>query len=409
MPNFLSSLHSRLALACGAAALALAACGGGGGSSSSDPPGGTGTLRLALTDAPACGYDAVNVTIERVRVHQSSSAGDNDSGWHDLVISPRQRVDLLSLTNGVLKELGEMPLPAGRYTHMRLVLADNGSSAPFANSVVPSGGDEVALTTPSAQQSGLKLNDLNIDVGPNQIADVVLDFDACKSIVKRGNSGHYNLKPVIAAIPRIIDVGRIEGYVHPSVAAGTVVSAQAASNGNPVKATPADAVTGKFVLYPVPVGSYTLVLTNAARATAAVTGVPVVAAAAPTIVGAASAPLLPPAAASAPRTVTGTVTTNPPASASVRAVQTLATVPTTTKIEVGWVAADDLDGSFSLALPLAAPVWAPYASTPPALVFGADNTAAGKYTLQATSGGVTKPQAIDANAASLPPVLFIFP
>jgi len=54
-------------------------------------------------------------------------------------------------------------------------------------------------------------------------------------------------------------------------------------------------------------------------------------------------------------------------------------------------------------------VWAPYASTPPALVFGADTAAAGKYTLQATSGGVTKPQAIDANAAALPPVLFIFP
>ena len=111
-------------------------------------------MRLALTDAPACGYDAVNVTIERVRVHQSSGAGDNDSGWYDLVVSPRQRVDLLSLTNGVLEELGEMPLPAGRYTQMRLVLADNGSSAPFANSVVPTGSDEVALTTPSAQQSG---------------------------------------------------------------------------------------------------------------------------------------------------------------------------------------------------------------------------------------------------------------
>ncbi|HET9205772.1 MAG TPA: DUF4382 domain-containing protein, partial [Burkholderiaceae bacterium] len=335
MGTFLSSFHSRLAMACGAAALALAvaACGGGGGGSN-EPAGGTGTLRLALTDAPACGYDAVNVTIERVRVHQSDAAGDNDAGWHDLVISPRQRVDLLSLTNGVLKELGEMPLPAGRYTHMRLVLADNGNSAPFANSVVPTGGSEVALTTPSAQQSGLKLNNLNIDVGPNQIADVVLDFDACKSIVKRGNSGHYNLKPVIAAIPRVIDVGRIEGHVHPSIAAGTTVSVQVRSAGNPVKATHPDGITGKFVLYPVPVGSYTLVLTNAARATAAVTGVPVVAAAAPTIVGAASAPLLPPAAASAPRVVSGTVTTTPPASASVRAVQTLPTVPTPTPIEV---------------------------------------------------------------------------
>ena len=125
MRNFLSSFHSRLAMVCGAAALAVAACGGGGGSSS-EAVSGTGTMRLALTDAPACGYDAVNVTIERVRVHQSSGAGDNDSGWYDLVVSPRQRVDLLSLTNGVLEELGEMPLPAGRYTQMRVLLAANG-------------------------------------------------------------------------------------------------------------------------------------------------------------------------------------------------------------------------------------------------------------------------------------------
>jgi hypothetical protein len=390
----------RLAAAGAAAAIVLAACGGG----SSDP--GTGTLRVALTDAPACGYDAVNVTIERVRVHQSSSAGDNDAGWSEIVLSPRRRVDLLSLTNGVLEELGQTPLPAGLYTQMRLVLAPNGNSAPFANSVVPSGGAEVALTTPSGQQSGLKLN-VGVEVGANQIADVVLDFDACRSIVPRGGSGQYNLKPVIAVIPRIVDVGRVEGFVDPSIAATTMVSLQSA--GTPVKATPPDAVTGKFILYPVPVGAYALVLTNPTRATAAVTGVPVVAAAAPTVVGAASAPLLPPAAASAPRTVNGTVTTTPPASASVRALQTLATAPTATTIEVAWSAANDLDGTFALALPLAAPVWAPYAATPPAITFSADPAAAGVYTLQAESGGLTKNQPIDAKAALLPPVSFTFP
>jgi hypothetical protein len=395
------SSSRRLASACAAAAIALAACGGGGGSSDA----GSGTLRLALTDAPACGYDAVNVTIERVRVHQSGSAGDNDAGWSDLVVTPKQRVNLLSLTNGVLQELGQTPLPAGRYTQMRLVLAPNGN-APFANSVVPSGGSEVALTTPSGQQSGLKLN-VGIEVGANQIADVVLDFDACKSVVPRGNSGQYNLKPVIAVIPRITDVGRIEGHVHPSIAAATLVSVQSA--GETVKATPPDPATGKFVLYPVPVGSYALVLTNPARATATVTGVPVVAASAPTVVGAASAPLLPPAAASAPRTVTGSVTTTPPASASVRALQTVATAPVFTAIEVAWTAANDLDGSFSLALPLAAPVWAPYAPAPAAITFSADNTATGLYTLQAASGSATKNQAIDAKAALLPPVVFTFP
>jgi hypothetical protein len=217
MQNFLFSTPRRLAAACGAAAIVLAACGGG-----SDSGGGSGTLRLALTDAPACGYDAVNVTIERVRVHQSSVAGENDAGWTDLIVAPQRRVNLLSLTNGVLEELGQTQLPAGRYTQMRLVLAPNGGTQPPANSVLPSGGTETPLTTPSAQQSGLKLN-VGIEVGANQIADVVLDFDACKSIVPRGHSGQYNLKPVIAVVPRNNDVGRIEGYVDPSISAGTTV------------------------------------------------------------------------------------------------------------------------------------------------------------------------------------------
>ena len=393
--------------ALGAALLGLAGCGGGssdGGTSSGAM--GMGTLRVALTDSPACGYDEVNITIDKVRVHQSISATDADGGWVDMPVTPSRRINLLDLTNGVLDELGQVQLPAGHYTQMRLLLAANTATRPLANSVVPSGGTEVALTTPSAQQSGLKLN-LGIDVGANQVADVVLDFDACKSVVRRGNSGKFNLKPVVAVIPRIIDVGRIEGFVDASVAAATTVSAQA--GGNPVKAAPPDAVTGKFVLYPVPVGTYTLVLVNPNRVTAAITGVPVVAAAAPTLVGAASAPLLPPPAASAPRTITGTVTTTPPASATVRALQSIAALPAATTVAVAWTAADDLTGAFSLTLPVSAPVWATYGPSPTPFTFAADNGAAGLYTLQAASEGVTKNQAIDVKPAVLPPVLFEFP
>lgn len=140
------------------AVAALAACGGGGGGEG----GSTGTLRLALTDAPSCGFDAVHVTVQKVRVHQSSTAGDNDAGWSEIVLNPARRVDLLSLTNGVLMELGQIPLPTGKYTQMRLVLADNNTSEPLANAVSPTGGREVALKTPSGQQSGVKTN-INID------------------------------------------------------------------------------------------------------------------------------------------------------------------------------------------------------------------------------------------------------
>ena len=57
-----------------AASAALVACGGGGDGGVAPAPA-TGTLRVALTDAPNCrvgndDLDKVYVTVERVRVHQ---------------------------------------------------------------------------------------------------------------------------------------------------------------------------------------------------------------------------------------------------------------------------------------------------------------------------------------------------
>ncbi len=264
----------------------LAACGGGDGGLAASSPGvsgtpggpgspgapgvpgspgapgtppstsGIGTLRVALTDAPACGYDHVYVTVDRVRVHASSTAEDGDGGWSEVVVSPAQRIDLLGLTNGVLAELGQTPLPAGQYSQVRLVLRPNGTGTP-ANAIVPTGGMEIALDTPSATQSGLKLIH-GFTVQANTLVDLVLDFDACKSIVKRGNSGRYNLKPVISVIPRTLTA--IAGYVQTGLT-GVTVSAQ--KNGVVLKATQPNA-SGQFVLAPLdPMkGPYDVVFTG---------------------------------------------------------------------------------------------------------------------------------------------------
>ena len=90
-----------------AAAALLAAC-GGGEPAAPDGGDGVGTLRLSLTDAPACGYREVFVTVERVRVHRSSSAEPDDAGWREVVLPAPQRVDLLELTNGTLLPLGQL-------------------------------------------------------------------------------------------------------------------------------------------------------------------------------------------------------------------------------------------------------------------------------------------------------------
>lgn len=386
-----------------ASALGLAACGGGGSGTGVDSGGlstGQGTLRVSLTDAPSCGYEEVNVTVLSVRVHQSASAGDNDGGWQELSLPAPLRIDLLTLTNGVREELGQLALPAGKYTQMRLVLAANGGSAPYANSVVPVGGAETPLDTPSGQQSGLKMN-IDVDVPADKVADFVIDFDACKSVVKRGASGKYNLKPVLTGTTVLSDAGlRVIGYVDTAVVApGAVVSLQ--FEGVPVKATAPDPTTGQFVLYPVPVGTYDLVVAADGRVTAVMTGVPVVTTEY-TYVGSPALRIAPPPATM--RAVAGSVTSALPA--SVRALQKLTGGPT---IEVGWTVADADTGAFGLSLPIEAPIRTSYVTPlPVAYAFVADPGAAGKYLLDAESGGAHQEQAIDASAP-VPPVAFVFP
>ena len=385
----------------GALLLTAAGCGGGGGIGGTGTA--TGSMRVWMTDAPACGYDAVNVTVERVRVHSSSSADADGGGWSEIVLDPPRRIDLLGLTNGALEELGTVELPAGTYQQIRLVLAANDGSTPPANSIVRSDtGEEIALTTPSAQQSGIKLK-ANVEVPEGKVLDVVLDFDACRSVVKRGNSGQYNLKPVIAVIPLLSDPGlRVVGYVDAGIAStSTAVSLQA--SGVPVKATVPDA-NGRFVLRPVPAGIYDLVVTAPGRATAVMTGVTVVAAE-PTTVSTPTFPIAPAAAASAPVPVSGSVQ---PADSTVRVLQTLGGGPT---VEIGFLPVDAVSGLFSTALTAAAPLRTAYAGPPTAaIVFAADASAAGLYTVEARSAaGAVLTTDVDVNVVPVPPVEFVFP
>jgi hypothetical protein len=362
--------------------LMLGGCGGGGGTSpSTTATPQSATLRLALTDMPACGYDAVNVTIQKVRVNQSGTASDSAAGWSDVVLDPPLRVDLLTLTNGVLAELGQTALPPGTYTQMRLVLAGNGGATPLANSVVPSStGVEVPLETPSAQQSGLKMN-VDITVAPDQLADFVLDFDACRSVVRAGNSGRTLLKPVVSVMPRLLS--GVQGYVDASVGVATT-SVSLQQSGVVVKATTPD-VTGKFTLAPVPPGSYDLILSASGRAVEVVTDV-VVASGSVTALNTPGTALAPPPSPSG--TLEGTVSTGAtPIDASVDATQSLALGRS---IQVAGGPVDASTGEFGYSIPVDAPWVAPYVALPATLSFAPQPAAAGQYSLIATSGSVMK-------------------
>ena len=148
---------------------------------------------------------------------------------------------------------------------MRLVLDPN------ANSVVLTGTTtELPLSTPSAVQTGIKLIN-QFDVMAGQTADLMLDFNACQSIVKRGN-GTYLLKPVINVVP--FTLNGIDGFVDTALL-GSNVMVTAQQNGVVVQSTAPNASTGEFLLSRLAPGNYDVVITADGHATVVISAVPI--------------------------------------------------------------------------------------------------------------------------------------
>ena len=228
--------------------LMISGCSGNEGSA-------PGVLAVSLTDGPACGFDEVNVTVSNVRVHQSGSADTKGGGWTDITLNPPRKINLLDLNdptqpNFALESLGETPLAAGHYTQLRLGLVSNTGNQPLANSVVLSGTTtEIALDTPSGIQTGIKLIH-QFQVSPGQRTDLLLDFDACKSIVQTG-SNIYKLQPVIKVIPTPLN--GINGFLDKTLP-NVIVSAQ--QTGEIVRKTVMNTQTGEFFLGHLDPGTY---------------------------------------------------------------------------------------------------------------------------------------------------------
>jgi hypothetical protein len=200
-----------------------------------DPYNGSARLKFSLTDAPAL-YDKVLIEITGAQAIINDSIIDLDvkTGIYNL----------LDFTNGKDTIIVDQEIPEGQLSQIRLILGDN-------NTVV-TGTNEYNMKTPSAQQSGLKLN--VHEVFRQGIAyEYSIDFDAARSIVKTGN-GKFILKPVIKVFTKSVS-GSIKGVVKPASAKPVIyaISAQLDS-----VSTFADTVSGNFMFMGLTGGTYKL-------------------------------------------------------------------------------------------------------------------------------------------------------
>ncbi|NER14346.1 DUF4382 domain-containing protein [Leptobacterium flavescens] len=213
-------------------------------SCNNDDSDGLARVSIRLVDGPG-DFEAVNIDVQDVLIKRSNDE-DDENGWESIGAINSGVYNLLELTGGVNVLLIDTEIPAGRVNQIRLLLGDN-------NTVV-SNGEESALSTPSAQQSGLKLQ-INEELISGVTYNFTIDFDVDKSVVTAGNSGRFNLKPVLRVSTEATS-GVIRGMVDPSdfqVMVEVMVGEEIVSTFTNEE--------GAFSLNGIPSGIYTVTLT----------------------------------------------------------------------------------------------------------------------------------------------------
>ncbi|WP_418264351.1 DUF4382 domain-containing protein [Flavobacterium faecale] len=206
----------------------------------------TSKIMVRLTDAPG-DYEEVNIEVIDVMMKANTDL-DDSRGWVSLGDIGRGTYNLLDFTGGVSLLIAEDNVPSGYLGQLRLVLG--------TNNTIKKNGEIYPLKTPSAQQSGLKLK-INETLIPGVTYEFMMDFNVDKSIVKAGNSGKYNLHPVIT-ISTTATSGIIKGAIDP-VLEGYQVMASVEVGTETISAYANE--QGMFQLYGIPAGTYTVTLT----------------------------------------------------------------------------------------------------------------------------------------------------
>ncbi|MFV8326483.1 DUF4382 domain-containing protein [Flavobacterium sp. ZS1P14] len=194
---------------------------------------------VRMTDAPGP-YDKVNVDIQGVEV-------TGDAGQTVALNVHKGIYNLLDFSNGVNTLIATDSLEISKVKQIRLILGTN-------NTVVIN-NVSYPLSTPSADQSGLKLQ-VHQTLQQGILYSVLLDFDANKSIVSTGN-GAYKLKPVIRTIEAAIS-GSIKGKISPAGSLAVVTAVDILTNLS--YSTNVNA-SGEFLVMGLPSGTYNVTVT----------------------------------------------------------------------------------------------------------------------------------------------------
>jgi hypothetical protein len=280
-------------------AVTMGGCGGGGdGGGGGGPAPVSGTVTVTMSDPPTCEapngeFTHVWVTVTKVRAHLSSTAGDGEAGWVDLVdrTSDPLQIDLLSMSDTacLLATLGSTTgLPVGTYQQIRVhLLANNpggGVAVPTPNACAGTGGYNCVehvtmglelLLLSSQANTGIKIPPGQIAGGgitfaAGQASDINIDFDACRSILQQGN-GAFRLKPTLHAGEVSVQNAALSGRVIDDttdmpIQGGTTIVLVEQPDGmgkdRVVAQTVVNPADGTFFICPLPAGAYDLVASS---------------------------------------------------------------------------------------------------------------------------------------------------
>lgn len=172
-----------------------------------------GTLRLAVTDAPA--DFAMNVVVEFDAVEVKPV--DDDPIRIDL--EPDVALNLIELTDGrTAFVLSDRRLPEGRYEWIRLVI--NAQAETLGQSFVDFvTGERFPLEISEEDEAALQL-DRSFEIRRRERVEFIVDFDLRRSLIRpSGQSTSFVFRPAL----RLVDgelAGRITGTVNPGLVTG---------------------------------------------------------------------------------------------------------------------------------------------------------------------------------------------